>query len=131
MNEYREKLYKIAQLLRTVNGDIEASKLLDELLNDKNLLLVNKECLPIIFEKKEIVNDNLFCNLGVDYTVKYEAKLQLQTNYTYDGYPIDKADEEIAKQLRESFYYCLEKQDTPVLFDTFKVFRYVNGKLVE
>lgn len=131
MNKYRETLYKIAQSLRTFGGEIEALKLVQELLNDNDLLLVNKKCLPLKFEQR----DNTFSwDKSKDY-LEFRVGLQLTAVKKLSGCwkPMlnNDAKTNIANALIDDVYLYLENQNTPVTYSDFELVKYVDGKLVE
>ena len=141
MNDYKRKLLELDRMLACCMEPraYRARELVEELINDKDLLLINKNCLPLKMKKLEDLEEHglLKKMTGLELPsklhVEFKAELRLSTIKTIDDYDIKdeevrkEFEEQIFKELKEDFYYYLETQEIQPASDEIQVFRFKNG----
>lgn len=110
MNKYKEQLMKLNIELRRLGPQANSMiKILDDLLNDEDLLMINKNCLPLTFEKNKLP-EYLFNPKCPE--LEYSLKLRLTSKQIIPvfGGP---GEESIKEKLTKDMYYYLENLDYP------------------
>lgn len=109
MNKYKEQLMKLNLELHYLGPQAyDAIKILKDLLNDEDLLMINKNCLPLTFERRKLP-ETLFSG---DPELEYSLKLHLTSKQIIPvfGGPNE---ELIKEKLTKDMYYYLENLDYP------------------
>ena len=141
MNDYKRKLLELDRMLACCMEPraYQARELVEELINDKDLLLINKKNLPLKMKKLEDLEEHRLLKkmtgleLPSKLHVKFKAELRLSTIKMIDDYDIKdeevrkEFEEQIFKELKEDFYYYLENQENQPMSDEILVFRFKNG----
>lgn len=110
MNKYKETLYAILSELFSMGPEAyNAIEKLQGLLNDQNLLMVNKNCLPLTFEKKRLP-EYLFNPKNPE--LEYSINLRLSSKQIMPV--LEGPNEELVEEkLTKDMYYYLENLDYP------------------
>lgn len=142
MNKYKEKLFELYERIMRIRVPYadELRKMVEDLIKDEDLLMVNKKCLPIVYEKLENKQDRIvpmgekaIVELPPLTEAKFRVGLNLMTIKSCLDYDIKdekvkrEFEQQIAKDLKEDFYYYLENQNTQPEFEEFKVYKFHNG----
>lgn len=106
-NKYRKKLREIANTLLS-KGEYDMGREILNLIKDNDLLLVNKNCLPLQYQ---IAEQTRMLGCGIRQT-KFKVGLELYSIKVFDDTPLPKeAQKEIAAMLEQNLYRYLEEHE--------------------
>ena len=115
MNKYRQQLVETLLQLKYLSISSPAItpliSNLEGLVYDENLLLVDKSCLPLKFEKKRELTRNPMIEPMIEYSLNLRLKTAKKIPVTLDSANScaqDCNDDTMFRLLKEDFYYYLE-----------------------
>ena len=115
MNKYRQQLVETLLQLKYLSISSPAItpliSNLEGLVYDENLLLVDKSCLPLKFEKKRELTRSPMIEPMIEYSLNLKLKTAKKIPVTLDSAvncAQDCTDDNMLKLLKEEFYYYLE-----------------------